>query len=113
LRDELTTVVGRIGAAFVELSKIWKDVESKVQWYIDHAIDLETRRVAIATLSSFYACNYVLLVSFVNACLNQRDLSHYQISIQVSDKRSGNILHPHLARGKISEVLILVCFLIW
>ena len=68
--------------------------------------------MTIATLSSFYACNYVLLlVPFVNACLNQRDLSHYQISIQVSDKRNfGNILHSQLARGKISVVLILVVF---
>ncbi len=85
-------------------------MESEVQCYIHQYSNLETRRLTISTLSSVYACSYVFLVPFVNACLNQRNLSHSQITIQASDKRNfGNILHSH--HGIISVVLILVCFL--
>ena len=110
LRDDLTPVVVKIGTVFGELSKIWEEVKSKLQEYIECDTDLETRRMTIKTLSSVYTCNYVFLVPFVNACLNEGGKSHHQFSIEVLDRRNfGNILHQQL-RGKISVVLILVVF---
>jgi hypothetical protein len=111
LRDDLTPVVGRIGTTFRELTQIWEDVKSKLQEFIKRDNNLETRRMTIKTLSSVYTCNYVFLVPFVNACLNEGGRSRHQISIEVLDRRNfGNILHQQLAWGKISVVLILVVF---